>query len=117
VDIALTYEREEEATAEDEGWSKTEGVLGHDHFVLAGPREDPAGIASCIDVVQSLGKIALEGWKGKDQVSFHTRGDGSATMHKEHSLWEAAAVSTGRGQSQMVSPNLHLPSRSPPPGE
>jgi ABC-type tungstate transport system permease subunit len=92
VDIALTYEREQERAAAREGWSRTVDILCHDHFVLAGPREDSAGVAFRDDIGQSLKRIAIKGYNGDECVVFHTRGDGSATMHKEHTLWDLAKV-------------------------
>lgn len=88
VDVALTYEREAERRAEREGWSRTVGVFCHDHFVLAGPESNPAGLAADDygNVVECFRKIGASG------PTFHTRNDGSATMHKEHELFAAAGV-------------------------
>jgi ABC-type tungstate transport system permease subunit len=87
VDIGFTYEREEEARATSEGWAQTAGVFCHDHFVLAGPKADPADLASHHGVICSFNAIAKQG------ALFHTRGDGSATMHKEAELWDLVGVS------------------------
>jgi ABC-type tungstate transport system permease subunit len=58
VDIGFTYEREEEARATSEGWAQTAGVFCHDHFVLAGPKADPADLASHHGVICSFNAIA-----------------------------------------------------------
>lgn len=86
VDIGLTYERQEEARAEVEGWSSTVGILCHDHFVLAGPSNNPAGLGGSECIGCALHTVAIK------HATFHTRGDGSATMHKEHHLWDIAGV-------------------------
>ncbi|RSH76976.1 uncharacterized protein EHS24_003915 [Apiotrichum porosum] len=86
VDIGLTYERAEEDRAELEGWSTTIDMLCHDHFVLVGPRDDPAAVTSRLHVAGGFDAIATR------RAPFHTRGDGSATMHKEHQLWTSARV-------------------------
>lgn len=87
IDIGLTYERDEEARAEREGWSTTVDILCHDHFVLAGPIDNPAGLGGGECIACAFHAIAAS------RANFHTRGDGSATMHKEHQLWEMAGVS------------------------
>ncbi|KAL1896081.1 hypothetical protein Sste5346_004820 [Sporothrix stenoceras] len=96
VDVALTYEREEEDRAEREGWSRRAGVLCHDHFVLAGPRNDPAGLRR-LRATTTLSPSAAFRVIADSRSPFHTRGDGSATMHREQSLWSAAGVSPHGG--------------------
>ncbi|GFZ48875.1 hypothetical protein JCM24511_06624 [Saitozyma sp. JCM 24511] len=102
IDVALTYEREEEQAAETEGWSRTMGILCHDHFVVAGPRQDPAGLrglhgsagrADDVDIskVRPLSTVAFANI-AKSQSTFHSRGDGSATMHRELAIWDSAGV-------------------------
>jgi tungstate transport system substrate-binding protein len=86
VDIALTYERDQEALAESEGWSVTKGCLFHDHFVVAGPISDPAEVAGTKSSSEALTKI------GKSRSLFHSRQDGSATMWKEAKLWEETGL-------------------------
>ena len=81
IDIALTYERDQEALAASEGWSVTVGCAFHDHFVLAGPLSDPAGIRSAGSLRYALSCIA------GSQAKFFSRADSSATMFKERSLW------------------------------
>ena len=98
IDIAITYEREEEARAEREGWYLSKGVFCHDHFILAGPSSNPASLPRGIDIGQAFALIAETG------SFFHTRGDGSATMHKEHELWHMAKVSKeGRSRAAWYS--------------
>ena len=86
VDIAFTYERDEERRAVDEGWASVAGVFCHDHFVLVGPEHDPAAITGSSDIVSAFETIA------KRQARFHTRGDGSTTNHLEFSLWDKACL-------------------------
>lgn len=83
IDLALTYERDQEALAESEGWSRTAGCVFHDHFVLAGPTSDPAAVATAPSVAQAFERIA----SGKHL--FHSRVDSSATMFKDRSIWES----------------------------
>jgi tungstate transport system substrate-binding protein len=83
IDIALTYERHQEELAAKEGWSITAGCLFHDHFLLAGPMADPAGIRLARDLDEGMRLIA------EKKCLFHARADSSATMWKERMLWGA----------------------------
>lgn len=104
IDLALTYEREPERLAEQEGWSVDVGCVFHDHFCLAGPADDPAGVKSASDMYDGLRKIragAVAASRGSGpSVSFHSRSDASATMHKEHLLWSSALSSTSTTDGQ-----------------
>ncbi|KAL3483775.1 hypothetical protein BJX62DRAFT_230763 [Aspergillus germanicus] len=82
IDLALTYEREQEETSVSEGWAKNEGRVFHDHFCLAGPRDDPANIRGVTSIVEAFDRIA------KRKALFHSRSDGSATMWKERRIWQ-----------------------------
>ncbi|KAH7062513.1 hypothetical protein B0J12DRAFT_645627 [Macrophomina phaseolina] len=86
IDLALTYERDNEALAASEGWSHTAGCIFHDHFCIAGPISDPAGLKSATSLSDALRKIA------ESKTLFHSRADGSATMAKERGLWSAAGL-------------------------
>lgn len=86
IDVALTYERDQEALAASEGWSRTAGCVMHDHFCLAGPAEDPAGVLDTPSLLDGLVRIADAG------ALFHSRQDLSATMWKERSLWTACKL-------------------------
>jgi tungstate transport system substrate-binding protein len=87
IDLALTYERSTESISEIEGWSKTFGCVFHDHFVLAGPSSDPAGVMGCGTLREALKRINELGREGKADVIWHARNDDSATMWKERALW------------------------------
>lgn len=83
VDVALTYERSQETLAASEGWSRSAGCVMHDHFCLAGPVDDPAGLRSAPTLADGLHRIF------KSEALFHSRVDLSATMWKERTLWKA----------------------------
>lgn len=86
IDVALTYERDQEALAASEGWSRTAGCVMHDHFCLAGPVEDPAGVRNASSLLDGLLRIAAS------EALFHSRQDLSATMWKERALWTACKL-------------------------
>lgn len=81
VDIALTYEREQEEIAVFEGWAESAGCIFHDHFCLVGPEHDPANVRQAKSVEEAFDKIAVS------NSLFHSRSDGSATMGKERDIW------------------------------
>lgn len=93
VDLALTYERGQEALAESEGWSRGAGCVFHDHFVLAGPVSDPAGAATAPSVAQAFARIFSK------ECLFHSRVDCSATMFKDRSIWEEAGCRPWRDKA------------------
>ncbi|KAJ9603002.1 hypothetical protein H2200_012297 [Cladophialophora chaetospira] len=81
IDIALTYERDQEDLAAAEGWSTTVGCAFHDHFCLAGPWSDPADVRCAASLQDAFLRIAHTG------SLFHSRADSSATMWKERGIW------------------------------
>ncbi|KAH8646200.1 hypothetical protein BX600DRAFT_519047 [Xylariales sp. PMI_506] len=86
VDMALTYERDNEDIAASEGWSVTIGCAFHDHFVLAGPVSDPAGVKYATSLQDAFSRIH------RDKALFHSRQDGSATSGKEDTIWGECGV-------------------------
>ena len=52
-------------------------------YVLVGPPEDPAGVASAVDAADAFGRIAAS------EAPFASRGDDSGTHRRELSLWRA----------------------------
>ncbi|KAK5030618.1 hypothetical protein LTS07_005402 [Exophiala sideris] len=87
IDIALTYERDQEALTAAEGWSITAGCAFHDHFCVAGPASDPADLRSATSVEDAFLRIA------RSSSLFHSRADASATMWKERSIWARCDLS------------------------
>lgn len=81
VDIALTYEREQEEIAVSEGWAENAGCMFHDHFTLVGPEHDPANARGAKSIEEAFDYIA------SSQSLFHSRNDGSATMCREREIW------------------------------
>lgn len=86
IDIALTYERDQEQISIDEGWAVSGDCIFHDHFCLAGPIGDPAGVRSASSVHGAFRRIA------EAKSSFTSRADSSATMIKERSIWKSIGL-------------------------
>ena len=88
ADLILVHAKAKEEAFVEAGFSYTlEGFESerlsflYNYFVLCGPSEDPAGVASCDSVLDAFAAIA----DGK--YTFISRGDGSGTHTKELSLW------------------------------
>jgi tungstate transport system substrate-binding protein len=58
----------------------------HDHFCLAGPINDPAGLSAVMNIRNALRLVA------ERRALFHSRADSSATMWKERALCEASGM-------------------------
>ncbi|WP_092901324.1 substrate-binding domain-containing protein [Halostagnicola kamekurae] len=58
-------------------------------FVVAGPADDPAGIADIEDAATAFDRIAAA------EASFFSRGDDSGTHVKEREIWDEAGVEPG----------------------
>ncbi|KAJ4111481.1 hypothetical protein NW768_011835 [Fusarium equiseti] len=106
IDFALTYERDQEALAEAEGWSYTAGCVFHDHFCLAGPLSDPAGLASTTSLADGFETIAASG------TLFHSRADLSATMWKELAIWSQCGRTPWEDESSWYKTSVLSPSEA-----
>lgn len=101
IDIAFTYERDQEELAASEGWSDSRGCAFHDHFCLAGPAKDPAKIKECRTIGEALQRIA------RSKHLFHSRIDTSATMWKEQELWTSSgSIRPWEGQADWFKTSL-----------
>jgi tungstate transport system substrate-binding protein len=69
-----------------EGWGVRRFDVMYNDFVVAGPKDDPAGVAGSGDVVAAFHKIAASA------APFASRGDDSGTHKAELKLWQAADV-------------------------
>lgn len=107
----MTYERDQEDLAAAEGWSLTKGCVFHDHFCLAGPLDDPAGVGDASSLSDGLMKIA------KSKALFHSRADMSATMWKERYLWTTCNLSPWNGAAEGGSDDLWYQSSLLSPSE
>ncbi|KAI5271561.1 hypothetical protein E4T47_05038 [Aureobasidium subglaciale] len=98
VQVALTYEPKIENLAAQEGWAVRVCRVFNDHFILAGPCDDPAAIKSNRSIEEAMARIAHLGsqFLSGSPALFHTRADGSATYSKELELWKSAHVDLHR---------------------
>lgn len=101
VDALLVHSpaAEKEMVAAGDGLDRT--LVMHNDFVIIGPADDPAGVASSSTASDAFAKMAAAG------SPFVSRGDESGTHVKELAIWKAAAIEpageswyaeTGQGQ-------------------
>ncbi|KAI4853987.1 hypothetical protein E4T44_00490 [Aureobasidium sp. EXF-8845] len=101
VQVALTYEPFYEEISIREDWARRMTKVLNDHFILVGPRSNPAGVTVDGKIADAMSAIARFGasLQGHDHGLFHTRGDGSATFYKELALFELARVDIASTES------------------
>ena len=65
-------------------------LVAYNDFLIAGPADDPAGLAGMDDVGVALTRLAHEGAEAR--ARFLSRGDDSGTHKRELALWAAIGV-------------------------
>ena len=101
VQVALTYEPNDEQIACEEGWATRVCKVFNDHFVLVGPSSNPANIKPGEPVVSAFRKLGRYGgsnskyWASSPAL-FQSRGNASATYAKEKHLFRAAKIDASR---------------------
>ncbi|PRP77148.1 hypothetical protein PROFUN_14583 [Planoprotostelium fungivorum] len=87
IDIALTYEREQERSAITEGFAVHHSLVFHDRFILVGPSHNPAGIEEEDTIEVAFQKIAETARRTPQMKLFLSRNDLSATNVRERKIW------------------------------
>jgi tungstate transport system substrate-binding protein len=106
ADLLLTHAPSAEQVLVDDGIVRRRTPFMENHFVIAGPKEDPAGIAAAPTPEAALRAIASK------QAGWVSRADDSGTYKREVSLWKSAGLSadakwtgflrTGSGMGQSL---------------
>ena len=86
ADVLFVHHRPSEAQFVAAGFGVARHEVMYNDYVLAGPRDDPAGVGGGSDVVDALARIAAQ------QAVFVSRGDDSGTHKRELGLWQAAGI-------------------------
>jgi len=89
ADVLLVHNRAQEEAFVSEGYGIERVPVMFNDFVLVGPLDDPAGIASAGSAAEALHRIFDR------RTTFVSRGDDSGTHAKEQELWEAAGLKPG----------------------
>jgi tungstate transport system substrate-binding protein len=86
ADVLLVHAPEQEAAFMKEGHAVQRDVVMYNDFVIAGPSDDPAGVAKAPMARDAFASIASA------SATFASRGDKSGTHTKELALWKAAGT-------------------------
>lgn len=89
VDVVLVHAREAEERFVADGHGVDRRDVMYNHFVIVGPRSDPAGIADSPAAADALRRIH------DSQTPFISRGDDSGTHRRELFLWRDASRTPG----------------------
>jgi tungstate transport system substrate-binding protein len=81
IDISLTYEEGPENQALQEGWATERTLVFNDHFILVGPKDNPASIQPSDTIEETFYKIARTG------CGFFSRDDLSGANERERMIW------------------------------
>jgi tungstate transport system substrate-binding protein len=84
VTVGLTHAPRAEAEALASGFITDYQKIMFNDFIIAGPSEDPAGVARASGVADAFARIAAA------SASFVSRGDASGTYSREQELWALA---------------------------
>lgn len=87
ADMLLVHAKASEEEFISKGYSKERIPFMYNYFIIAGPKNDPAGVKSCASAAEAFKKIAA----GK--YPFISRGDNSGTNTAELNIWKAAGLS------------------------
>jgi tungstate transport system substrate-binding protein len=101
ADVVLVHSPQAERAFMEGGYGVRRRVVASNHFTIAGPSADPAGVRTASDVLDAFRRIADAG------ASFVSRGDSSGTNARELALWgkigrrpaRPAYVETGQGMA------------------
>ena len=87
VDAIIVHDRAREDQFIADGYGINRRNFAYNFFLIAGPADDPAGIAG-LSAADAYRKLYDEGMKGN--ISFISRGDDSGTHAKEKLIWSQA---------------------------
>jgi tungstate transport system substrate-binding protein len=89
VDVVLVHAREDEDRFVAQGYGLPRRDVMYNDFVLAGPKEDPAGIRGMTSVADALKRLH------ERRALFVSRGDESGTHIMEKKLWNEERIVPG----------------------
>ena len=107
LDVIMAHSPADEEALIVAGFALERTPVMRNHFLVAGPASDPAGIAGARTLADAFTRIA------DSEAAFVSRGDESGTHRRELAVWAEAGVdplgeswyrvsATGQGQSLLV---------------
>ena len=111
VDVVFVHARSQEEKSLAEGYGVQRFDVMYNDFVIVGPADDPAGLASATTAPEAMAKIAAAA------APFASRGDDSGTHSAEKALWAATSIepagdwylSTGSGMGATLNTAAQVP--------
>jgi tungstate transport system substrate-binding protein len=91
VDAVVVHDPEAEAKFIADGYGINKRSFAFNHFLIAGPASDPAGIKG-LEPDLAFKKLYELGVADPAKVKFVSRGDNSGTHSKEKLIWKAAGL-------------------------
>jgi tungstate transport system substrate-binding protein len=106
-DVILTHSPEDEDAFITVGEGLDRRMVMRNHFIIAGPDDDPAAASEAATLAEAFERIAAGGHR------FVSRGDESGTHRREQFVWQDAGIqpqgepwyeesATGQGQNLLV---------------
>jgi tungstate transport system substrate-binding protein len=86
ADVLLSHAPQGERELVESGAAVSRQPFMENHFVIAGPADDPADVAGAQSAAEALRRIAAA------RAAFVSRADDSGTHRREASLWRAAGL-------------------------
>jgi tungstate transport system substrate-binding protein len=86
ADVLLSHSPSAEMEFMDGGYGESREPVMYNDFVIVGPPDDPAGIASAATAPEAFALIA------ESEETFLSRGDESGTNAKELTIWQSASI-------------------------
>ena len=86
ADVLLTHAPSAELELVASGAVMARVPIMENHFVIAGPEDDPAGVANAASAVAALQRIR------SSEARWVSRGDDSGTHQRERQLWRVAGL-------------------------
>ncbi len=107
LDVIMAHSPEDEAALIVDGFALERVPVMRNHFLVAGPASDPAGVAGARTLADAFVRIA------DSEAAFVSRGDESGTHRRELAVWAEVGVdpvgeswyrvsAAGQGQSLLV---------------
>ncbi len=107
LDVIMTHSPSDEMKFVDDGEGLEPKKVMENFFLVAGPPDDPAGVAKTTTVADAFNAIAAA------EAPFISRGDGSGTHKRELATWEGLGIdprgrdwyqesAVGQGQNALV---------------
>lgn len=96
ADVLVTHEPDGEKVLVEKGALVDHRPFMENFFLIAGPVEDPAGIAKAKSAAEAIALIA------KKQVPFASRGDDSGTHKREQALFKQAGLDANASWDGLV---------------